>query len=152
MLIPSSDPWRGLRAGSCSSNEAVWNPGGRVLPQYEAPCCVYSRAHIAILLRSSFTYARIRLRFIRFETLPFFNGKGGIDLRAWASRAQGPPGARCSSLFRGPGNRVTDRGARAMSIDTLLEAARYLEWEARQQHSAPGELRSAARANTQSDV
>lgn len=39
-----------------------------------------------------------------------------------------------------PGHRVACReGLRAMSIDTLLEAARYLEWQAQQQQIKRGE-------------
>lgn len=42
-----------------------------------------------------------------------------------------------------PGHRVACReGLRAMSIDTLLEAARYLEWQAQQQQIARGKLQS----------
>lgn len=38
-----------------------------------------------------------------------------------------------------PGHRVVCReGLRAMSIDTLLEAARYLEWQAQQQQITRG--------------
>lgn len=43
-----------------------------------------------------------------------------------------------------PGHRVACReGLRAMSIDTLLEAARYLEWQAQQQQITRGKWHGA---------
>lgn len=43
--------------------------GGSYL-EYDSPCCVYSRARIAILLQSSFTYARVYFRFGPNKKIP----------------------------------------------------------------------------------
>lgn len=70
--------------------------------------------------------------------IPLLSGnpqRGGHVGGAAVTRAHGPF-CRDSSVFflRVPGHRVPcPDGLRAMSIETLLEAARYLEWQAQQQ-------------------
>uniref|UniRef100_A0A3P9MFB3 Max-binding protein MNT n=1 Tax=Oryzias latipes TaxID=8090 RepID=A0A3P9MFB3_ORYLA len=70
--------------------------------------------------------------------IPVLSGnpqRGGRVGGAAVTRAHGPF-CRDSSVFflRVPGHRVPcPDGLRAMSIETLLEAARYLEWQAQQQ-------------------
>lgn len=131
------------------SNRAGQESGrGGLYLEHDSPCCVYSRARIAILLQSClFTYARIDFLFGWIQIRPFDTRRNARDEglgRAGINRAHGasclettyPLGLFPPSV---PGHRVAYReGLRAMSIDTLLEAARYLEWQAQQQQITRG--------------
>ncbi|KAK7925759.1 hypothetical protein WMY93_008069 [Mugilogobius chulae] len=110
VVISKDRNWIRLDCCCDRSNGAERQCAGRTLGEHDSPCCVYSRARIAIL----------------DET---FRCEGLIcpSSRTTPSLALFPP------LSQAPGRRAEH--LRAMSIDTLLEAARFLEWQAQQQQT-----------------
>lgn len=111
--------------------------------------CVFPCSHRHLVAILFFTYARIYFQFGRIKKRPFAfrrNTRDGKLGPASVNRAYGasyrdttyPLGLFPPSV---PGHRVACReGLRAMSIDTLLEAARYLEWQAQQQQITRGKF------------
>lgn len=98
------------------------------------------------------TYARIYFLFARIKNSPSAPRRHAGEEQSRRAGVHGaftalPSGTQPTplSLFPPsvPGHRVSCReGLRAMSIDTLLEAARYLEWQAQQQQITRGEFKS----------
>uniref|UniRef100_A0AAV2JAQ6 Uncharacterized protein n=1 Tax=Knipowitschia caucasica TaxID=637954 RepID=A0AAV2JAQ6_KNICA len=90
---------------------------GRASGEHDSPCCVYSRARIAILPAAGVQLRGTKVCFPRTHSSLF-----------------------SASADTGSG---TTEHLRAMSIDTLLEAARFLEWQAQQQQSTRAQVPQA---------
>lgn len=135
------------------SNRAGQESGGRTLTRTRlALLCVFPCLHRHLVAIQFFTYAWIYFPFGRIKNRPFalrrITGHGNLG-PAGVNRAYGASyqeTARPSSVFFLLPSRATgspaERVSRAMSIDTLLEAARYLEWQAQQQQITRGESKS----------